>query len=84
MNIIVSEKKDKHTDYIAIAKQIWDIFSNKYDHIEIQRPIKIKKNGSIYYEGSMIQLDVIFVDYTDNKLLDDKTRIKLESIAEKK
>lgn len=56
LNTVVSEKKEQDDDFIAIAKDIWDIFASKYDHIEIKRPKRVTKKGSVIYDGTMLQL----------------------------
>lgn len=61
----MSDKKDQDDDYIAIAEQIWNVFASKYDHVEIRRPKKISKKGSIFYDGLMLPLEVVIVNYSD-------------------
>jgi hypothetical protein len=45
------------------------IFASKYDSVEIKRPKRVTKKGSVLYDGCMLQLEVVIADFTDGELL---------------
>ena len=45
------------------------IFASKYDHVEIKRPKRVTKKGSVLYDGCMHQLEVVIANFNDDELV---------------
>lgn len=61
---MISEKKVKDDDYIAVTEDIWLGFLQFYEGEEIRCPVR-KLKGTTFYDSEPLRCDTVIVNWED-------------------